>query len=66
MEDGSLWMIVGTVVAALGIPLILGFKWLFSKLEAVVVASETKVDDQVFNAVKKALHEASAPTPPPS
>ena len=66
MEDMNVWMIVGSLVVALSIPMVLGFKWLFAKLEAVVSASETKLDDQVFYAVKKALHEATAEAVEPS
>ena len=61
MEDMNVWVVMGSLVVAHGVPMVLGFKWLLGRLEAVVKASATKLDDQVFYSVKKAMHEATAP-----
>ena len=57
-ENMDLWVIVGMVVVALGGVVAGGIGWAVKKVEKVVKASATELDDKVWASVKDGLREA--------
>ena len=54
----ELWAFVGTVAVALAAVIVGGVKFVVKQVDAIVKASETKVDDKIWRATKGGLREA--------
>ena len=58
LQNPEVWALVGTVAVALAAIIVGGVKFVVKQVDAIVKASETKVDDKIWKATKAGLREA--------
>ena len=58
LQNPEVWAFVGTLAVALAAIIVGGVKFVVKQVDAIVKASETKVDDKVWKATKAGLREA--------
>ncbi len=57
-ENTEMLALAGTIIVALGAVIAGGAGWLVKKVEAVVNATSTDIDDKIWRAVKGGLRES--------